>query len=312
MKAKFYVHPYVTGILSVMLIAQKTNAQCPCASGGGQVVQTIVLDPITALTTPVDFAKFDPSIGDLTCFKLSSTVTTIAGFHLYNNEPFTSNFLFESYRRSQFSGPGGFFVSNTSPATDYGTYSLAAKDLVGTADEVEIGPLTIFNNLHRESYHYSVGDYMGTGNVTFNYLNTYTNTMLTGSSNHTLDVAGSTRLELELIYYWCPSSPLASKNKKPSTGPSSRDEAKVQSVTAYPNPATGGKFSLQFNKPATGNYVTSLVNITGQTVFSQNLQLNNSRSASVSMGSNPPPGLYYLRATDQRTGVTYTNKLFVK
>lgn len=315
MKTKFYLHTSVTGLLSICFSIQKVNAQCPCSSGGGQVVQTLVLDPITALTTPIEFDAFDSNIGTLTCLKLTSTVTTIASFHLYNNEiSNTSSFLFESYRRSQFSGPGGFFISNISPAQNYGPYLLGPKDLAGTGDEAMIGPLTIFNNLNNETYFYNnMAEYLGAGTVTFNYLNTYTNTMLTGSSNHTLDVTGTTRLELELTYYWCPQTALSVKDKKSPALPASSNEMNgTQFSSIYPNPISGGKFSLQFNKPVTGSYRVDVVNSTGQKIYSGNLQVKNTQQVPVDMNSIPLPGLYYLRATDQRTGAVHMNKLLVK
>lgn len=82
-------------------------------------------------------------------------------------------------------------------------------------------------------------------------------------------------------------------------------------VAVYPNPVVT-KFSLQFDRPVSGDYTVALVNATGQQVFSRLLQLNNTTLASVNLNSPPPSGLYYLRATDQKTGAVFTNKVFVK
>jgi hypothetical protein len=84
---------------------------------------------------------------------------------------------------------------------------------MGTLDEVHIGPDTVFNGLYSEKYYGGGGNYIGAGNVAFDYLNTSTTTLLDGSSNYDLFVRGYTRMSVRLSYYWCPTLILAANIK---------------------------------------------------------------------------------------------------
>jgi hypothetical protein len=200
---------------AALSIPQKGMGQCLCEGGvtPDSVVQVLNFDSITQVNTTVTFNQFNPSIGTLQCFKLAATVTTVLEFDLYNKENFEDTYLFESFRRSRFGGPNGFSMSDNSPTTEYGPYDLAPVDPVGTDDEVHIGPDTVFNGLYREAFGTASGAYLGTGTVSFDYLNTSTTTLLDGSSNYDLFVRGYTRMNVRLVYYWCPSVILASNIK---------------------------------------------------------------------------------------------------
>ena len=209
----------VTFVISFIILTTylpgTIKAQCLCSEGAtpDSVVQNLYFDSITAINTSVVFSQFDPTIGTLQCFNLSSTVTTVLTFDLFNKENFMDTYLFESFRRSRFSGPSGFSSSVLSPVKEYGPYDLDPVDPVGTTDEVHVGPDTVFNGQYTSTYYTGSGAYIGTGNVTFDYLNTSTTTLLDGSSNYDLFVRGYTRLNARLVYYWCPTEILASNIK---------------------------------------------------------------------------------------------------
>jgi len=150
------------------------------------------------------FPQFNDTVGLLTCLRLSDTVTTVVNYNLENNLDTAEDYNFETYRRSQFTGPGGFFSSVLSPPKDYGPYSLAAYDPVGHDDEVDVGPDTVFNKNAHTQYFAGGSAYYGQGNVTLNYLTTSTFTILTGSDNAIIKLKAYTRLDAELVYYWCP------------------------------------------------------------------------------------------------------------
>lgn len=202
---------YIIPLILVFYLPQSIKAQCSCSLGAtpDSIVQSQYFDSITSVNTSVVFNQFDPSIGMLTCFKLTSNVTTVLNFDLTNKEGFMDRYEFESFRRSRFTGPNGFSKSVNSPAKNYGPYDLEAYDPVGTDDEVHVGPDTVFNNKRDSSYHSGGGGYLGTGTVTFDYLNTSTTTLLDGSSNYDLFVRGYTRMNVKLVYYYCPASLLA-------------------------------------------------------------------------------------------------------
>jgi hypothetical protein len=213
---QLYLLVCITGAFFIACIPKQTSAQCSCA--GGDPVDSVVhqqyFDSITAANTSIVFPQFNPSIGTLNCFTLSSNVTTVMTLDILNEESFASTYLFEIFRRSRFSGPSGFVSNTLSPNVDYGPYDLGPKDPVGTADEVHIGPDTLFNNKYAEKTQTGSAPYVGAGNVTFDYLNTATSTLIQGSSNYTLVVRAYSRLNVRLVYYWCPNSILRSNLKQ--------------------------------------------------------------------------------------------------
>lgn len=200
---KFYF--LVTFILFFSSI-QRSFSQCTCA--GGVVPDSIVydqyFDSLIATNTTISFPKFDPSIGVLTCFRVSDTVTTVVNYNLQNNQPDTENYKFRTSRLSDLSGPNNFDNYMNSPNKTYGPYVLAPYHSPGNTDQVDIGPDTVFNKSYNTEYGTSNAAYYGTGTVDFNYLTTSTFTILTGSSNAIITLRAYTRLNVQLVYYWCP------------------------------------------------------------------------------------------------------------
>ena len=71
-------------------------------------------------------------------------------------------------------------------------------------DNIDIGPDTVFNKRYYEQYASANPAFYGTGTVDFNYLTTSTFTILTGSDNAIFTLRAYTRLDVKLVYYWCP------------------------------------------------------------------------------------------------------------
>lgn len=205
----------VISFLVALNFPKQGIGQCLCEGGvtPDSVVQVLNFDSITSVNTTITFNRFNPTIGTLECFRLSSFITTVLEFDLYNKENFPDTYLFESFRRSRFSGPEGFVQSNNSPTKDYGPFDLDPVDPMSTTDEVHIGPDTVFKGYYQQRYQVGSGSYLGAGTVSFDYLNTSTTTLLDGSSNYDLFVRGYTRMSVRLTYFWCPSIILSSSIK---------------------------------------------------------------------------------------------------
>ncbi len=199
---KFYM---LFTFITLLIFLQRGVAQCTCADGStpDSISYSQYFDSIITTNTTITFPQFDPAIGILTCFRLGDTVTTVVSYNLENDLATTEDYNFETFRRSQFTGPGGFLSFVTSTPKDWGPYTLNPFGSPG--DNVDIGPDTTFNNTVFSQYGSSNPAFYGTGTVSFNYLTTSTFTILTGSDNAIFKLRAYTRLNVTLVYYWCPS-----------------------------------------------------------------------------------------------------------
>ena len=315
MKPNFYLHLCMIGVLSVCLNVQKGYAQCGCSGGAllDSVKYTITVDSLTSIVGNLVFPQYDASIRQLNCVGLTYNVTSIFGFRLSNVAAGPRTFQFDY---SQYTGvdDGYSLLVNNHVTKSYGPYNLGPTGATtAPLDSVVVGPDTLYNNQFFSANSGFTAPYLGGGTITLTYDNSYSTHFTGGSSSYDLRVRGYTKGTFTLTYYTCPQTALALKNKKASVSPGSSNENKTtQSIAIYPNPVSGSNFSLQFNKSVTGSYMIDVINITGQKIYSKNIQLTNVSQAPVDMNTTPSPGLYYLRAVDQRTGVTYTNKLVIE
>jgi Secretion system C-terminal sorting domain len=207
---------FILGIVALHLTPSNTYSQCSCTSGSipDSIVQTRTFDPITAVNTPVVFQKFNPAIGTLGCFKLSSYVTTIVDFDLLNKQSSTEDYLLEYYKRSRFTGPSGFISLLQSDPKEYGIFTLLGFDgTLSDLDQVQIGPDTIFYNAYQEKFAPGSALYTGIGNVSFTYLSASTTSFLLGTNNYDLKVRDNTKLNVTLKYYYCTNAILAGNIK---------------------------------------------------------------------------------------------------
>lgn len=199
--------------LATLLSIEKSFSQCTCSGGTipDSVVYNKYFDSLIATNTTISFPKFDPTIGVLTCFRVSDTVTTVVNYNLQNNQSDTESYKFRTSRLSDLTGPNSFENYTNSPNKTYGPYSLNPYHSPGNTDQVDIGPDTVFKKNYNTVYGSSNAAYYGTGTVNFNYLTTSTFTILTGSSNAIITLQAYTRLDVQLVYYWCPFSILDTK-----------------------------------------------------------------------------------------------------
>ncbi|HJU46092.1 MAG TPA: choice-of-anchor E domain-containing protein [Chitinophagaceae bacterium] len=313
MKTKFYLHTSMIGLLSICFSIQKVNAQCNCSPGvpASAVTYYYTLAPTDAPTSHLTFPQFNASIGTLSCITFRDTISGTTTTGVRNRASSAVDYTFDLTVSNTFKGPDGSFTYIQPLHVPYGPDILDAYGTPG--DTITYGPGNIFSGLTGVKQILSTAPYLGIGNIDIEYTLNGGVTTLDGGFNYTFGVSTIYSGNFSLTYYWCPHTPLSSKNKKsPSIPTPSAEVNSTQPLSIYPNPLSGGKFSLQFNKPVTGSYRVDVVNSTGQKIYSGNLQVNNTQRISVDMNSIPPSGLYYLRAADQRTGAVHMNKLLVK
>ena len=79
-------------------------------------------------------------------------------------------------------------------------------------------------------------------------------------------------------------------------------------VRIFPNPVVRN-INLEFDRPLSGDFTIELSNQVGQIVYATRTRLNDSPSLQVQLNNPPPPGIYYLRATQAGSANTYSGKL---
>ena len=89
------------------------------------------------------------------------------------------------------------------------------------------------------------------------------------------------------------------------------NETSLAGFVIYPNPISR-KVSMQFDRSLTGNYVAEVTNLAGQVVYNRNMKLHNTNIIQFDLTNPPPSGMYYLKITDVKSRLSYSNKLIVK
>lgn len=89
------------------------------------------------------------------------------------------------------------------------------------------------------------------------------------------------------------------------------NEKSAAGFTIYPNPVSKN-VSMQFDRSLNGNYMVEVTNVSGQVMFARSVQMKNESNIQFEMGNPPPSGVYYLKITDTKTKLSYSNKLIVR
>ncbi|MBC7830249.1 MAG: choice-of-anchor E domain-containing protein [Chitinophagaceae bacterium] len=79
----------------------------------------------------------------------------------------------------------------------------------------------------------------------------------------------------------------------------------------YPNPIQR-KVSMQFDRSLNGNYVVEVTNLSGQIIYNRNMKLNNTNNVQFDLPNPPSSGMYYLKLTDSKSKLSYSNKLIIR
>lgn len=79
----------------------------------------------------------------------------------------------------------------------------------------------------------------------------------------------------------------------------------------YPNPVDR-KVSIQFDRNLSGNYIVEVTNLAGQIMYNRNIKLNNTNNVQFEMNNPPPSGMYYLKITDSKSKLSFSNKLIIR
>ncbi len=90
------------------------------------------------------------------------------------------------------------------------------------------------------------------------------------------------------------------------------NESANERMTIYPNPAIRN-VTLDFTTPLSGEYQIQLTNQVGRIVYINRVKASNTNNVQMILNDPPPPGIYYLKATQVSTQRSFTGKiLFTK
>jgi hypothetical protein len=221
-----YSRTFVVLAFIAASIPNSSFAQCTCSGGipATQVRNIAILSPTNLPSATITIPQFNPTTNpgfDLSCVTLFDTLTIEATSGARNLNSSTAllpptNVQYSPTGRMEYSfvlpmtanisGPG-FTQSKTITAV-YGPDSLGA---FGQPDDtITYGPDNIFANWIGSKTSSSVSSYIGTGTVSLSY-STLGNLVATeGSSNFTQTVRTLYSGNFGMVYYLCPSNPLAS------------------------------------------------------------------------------------------------------
>jgi hypothetical protein len=84
-------------------------------------------------------------------------------------------------------------------------------------------------------------------------------------------------------------------------------------ISVYPNPVTGSKITVQFNKVPAGNYVLELKDVLGRSVFQNKITISNdSQIQSIQLDETNSKGVYLVKLFDHQSQSVFTQKVVVQ
>lgn len=150
--------------------------------------------------------QFQPTTGTLICVSAKIYLTSVLRMRLENNDSRTVDYLVDYVRNDSFAGPGISPSITGSRSKTYGPYHLAPDDGIsfntGGADNVAIGPDTVYNKVLYQTTTANVVNYLGSGTVSFAYKSTV-NTYAIGSDYYSLAVNSQNKVDFTLTYSYC-------------------------------------------------------------------------------------------------------------
>ncbi len=192
--------------LSLMLLITTVATAQVCVSP----LQTIIYDTTFFgtgnATTPLSFPKFDPTSGTLMTVEIQSRITLKYSFQLENTDVVPiNNYRVRINRDDEITGIALMAPITTSYVRTYGPYSLAAGDgnpLAGP-DYIARGPIYVLNHIQNTQEVFNTADYLGVGNVNFDYTTTTYSSVLGGVNNFFTGMAQDS-VNVKVIYTYCP------------------------------------------------------------------------------------------------------------
>jgi hypothetical protein len=243
--SKIYTVLYSCAITLISLLPGESVAQCDCPNGdpADSVIHTVTLPQTADFLSTISFPKFDPSIGTLSCVRISGSIITVASLGIRNLDSSDRIYRFRYTQDVILEGPGGLFAFSTVSRT-YGPASLTKYNT--GVDSVLWGPDTTFKNEFITDQTGGSTTFLGsTGNVDFTFTNTGSTTLLQGSNNYRSTVQTYAVGSFRLAYFWCPTSVLSSGMRNFSVV---RDSRNVSLRWITDNERVSNRYTIEYSR----------------------------------------------------------------
>ena len=236
-------------LFGISFIPIHGKAQCTCSGGDAPtpIEHLVTLDTTAASSSILTFPQFDPSIGTLSCITLHDTVSIVSTLGIRNLDPADKNYTFRLTITTSLAG-----ATIASPSMSRNnffdkTYGPSLLGAFGTpTDSITYGPDTLYNNYPSLTVNTTtMGPYLGTGNVQFEYEIGGGVASLAGGINFNSSVRTRTWGTFKLTYYWCPSEILAANIK--NFAAVKKDNA-VQLKWQVENEEAGNRYEILVSK----------------------------------------------------------------
>lgn len=211
-----------------LIISFSLNAQC------NNVLQSIAYDTLVVGSGndshTFTFPKFDPSIGTLTTVNVNSIVSVNYGFTLTNLNSSSVSFSVGVGRRDNIQSGALIYAYNNTINANIGTYTLASNQTITEASTTIIDRYDNAMNITS-----NVVDFMGTGNIGFDYSpRTYANH--SGGSGYQYSGVASDTIHFSITYFYCNSIVLADDIINFSASKENNEKAKLLWTTVDEQP----------------------------------------------------------------------------
>ena len=200
-----------TLLFPVVLMLAGLNLKAQCDSN----VQSLAYDTSVSGSAndyyQFNFPRFDPTMGTLLDVEINTRMTLRYNFMLENRENTTINYRVRVQRDDEISSEALPAPQINSFQKNYGVYKLAGNDgNNGTGpDYVESGMIYPMENYSYHNKYYNTADFMGSGNVGFDYYSS-TYSIVFGSMNYNFNANADDTLNFQISYQYCPLTRLAS------------------------------------------------------------------------------------------------------
>lgn len=255
------------------------------------------------------FPQFDGGLGTLLNVNLQASVTLSYEYSLENRNPGSSNSRVRINRYDEISSPSipGLHYVFYDTTTAQVQYTLGGSDgIAGSgADYHYQPPVYLMNNttIINETFS-NTADYIGGGDVTFEYLSDV-GSIISGNINVDVTAQAQDEITFSITYTYCDNIVMNSSTR-PVVRPQQPTDAGRR---IFPNPSINGNFTLQFDNQKRADWLVEIYNSAGQLITRR--KFHNSLKANFD-NTNLASGIYLIKSTNIKSQEGFVERLIIK